>query len=171
MRRRLIASVGAALAIGLLVAACGSGSDSATPTTVPLDPTCPLTLEASAALIGDGVTATQPPALGDGVPVPMARCQYQAGGSTLQFTLFPGPDMLEQLKSLLSSAEPAPDVSPGAYCSTYQRESTTTVGCVFLNGTNTMTLSLNVPNTDLTPSAQADVRALAVDLAGTPVGS
>lgn len=172
MRRQLIATVGTILTIGLLAVGCSSSDpESAPPTTVPVDSTCPLTVEAAEVVIGNEAGATSVPSLGDGVPDPLARCQYQTGESTLQFTLFPGPDMLEQLKSLLSGAEPAPDVSPGAYCSTYQRESTATVSCVFLNGDDTVTLSLNLPNRELTPEVQAQMRALAVELAGTPVGT
>lgn len=161
-----------ALAIVLVVAvaACGSSGDSSSsaPTTVPVDPTCALTPAAAQRILGAGATATQAAPLGDAVGAPISRCQFQVGSTILQLTVFSGGGMLEQLKTIMGKAEPAPDVGPGAYCEAHQGVTDASTSCVFLNGSDTSVLSLSLPNSDLTPEIQAAVKALATQLAAPP---
>lgn len=167
MKRSIWAAAVAAV-LAVVVVACSSSSSTTTvPATIGDTSGCGLSPEAASQILGVGANSVVPPELGSGVPVPLSRCAYEVDGRTLQFTAFPGPEMLSQLATLMSNAEPTPDVGPGAYCSTYQRESTATVGCVFLNDRNTVTLSLNVPSARLSSDLQAAVRVLATTLAGS----
>jgi len=161
-------AVGSVLAGTLLLAGCGSSAHDASPATVTIDPSCPLSSPAAQALLGGEATPIAPAPVGAAVAAPVLRCEYQVGTSTAQLTTFSGAGMAAQLKSILGKAAPAPDVGPSAYCEAHQGTTDGAVSCVFLVKGDTYVLAVSVPNSDLTPELQTKVRTLASVLVNSP---
>jgi hypothetical protein len=106
-----------------------------------------------------------PPPLGTALTTPEQRCQYRVGSSSVQASTFPGTDVATQLRTILTKAQPSPEVGPGAYCDAHQGTTDASLSCVFLARGKTMVLAVDVPNAVLTDDLQANVRTVASVLA------
>ena len=83
----------------------------------------------------------------------------------MQLSVFPGNATADSLKQILGKAEPAPDITVGAYCEAHQGQTNATSSCVFVTGGDTYVLVVNVPNADLNDQLKAKTHTLASVLA------
>jgi len=172
-RRTLFARAAVVTAALLLVACSSTTHGSARSTTTPavaVDPRCPLTRADAVAVLGDRAAAAQLPLL-SGVEKPIDRCEYAAGGGSLELTVFAGQGMLAQLRQILAKAELAPDLGPGAYCNDGKGDKQAAITCIFLKDGNTHVLGLLVPNAQDTASVRSRLRSVARAIASAPTGT
>jgi hypothetical protein len=175
-RAHAVAVLLVTMGIGVLaLSSCSSGSShsaraGSTSTTSVTDPRCELSGAQAVTVLGSKAKLAAPPG-NLGVPKPIARCEYAAGGATLQLSVYAGAAPLAQFRQLLSTAPPAPELGPDAYCNAGPGTKLTAVSCLFLKDSNTYVLGLLIPNGQADASTRDHVRSVADAIARSSSGS